>query len=164
MNEYAIDKGFYNIFEGLNVDEKKIRDFLLNLHELLQKKDEISEIKIREQKEILKAELKNDLTKELATKSDFNEIKKDIEVINYKFEEIDRRFKEFDKRLEKFENEVDKRFEKLENKIDYKFEQVDKKFEKLNDKLDKFLYIVMGFMFSLVGGSLFLLFRFGNFN
>ena len=40
-------------------------------------------------------------------------------------------------------------------------DEVNKKFEKLENKLDKFLYIVLGFMLSLIGGVLLLIFRFG---
>ena len=150
MNEYAIDEGFYNIFEGIELNEEKVRTFLINLHKLLQESNKLSESKIREQKDILKAELKNELTKELATKADFNEIKKDIEFIHHKFEEVDRRFEQIDRRFE----QIDKRFEQ----IDRRFEQVDKKFDSMILRIDRFMFLSLGLTISstlLIIGFLF---------
>jgi capsular polysaccharide biosynthesis protein len=38
-------------------------------------------------------------------------------------------------------------------------DEVNKKFERLESKLDKFLYIVLGFMFSLIAGAIILFLR-----
>ena len=49
------------------------------------------------------------------------------------------------------------------DEVNKKFEQMDVTVNQINNKLDKFLYIVLGYMFSLVAGTVFLLIRFGNF-
>ena len=79
MVEYAIDKEFYNIFDGLNIQQDKLTTFLTSFHQLLENQNEKFNHQLEKEKAILKADLKEELLKELASKADIIEVKKEIE-------------------------------------------------------------------------------------
>ena len=183
--EYAIDNQFYSIFDGLNIDKDKLTIFITSFHELLRNQNKISKSEKEQERYILKAELKDELLKELATKADIqkldfkiinlntriDELEKRLEVqfnsiersicdfkdnVNDKFGEVNKRFEQVDKRFE----QVDKRFEQ----VDKRFDKMDKHNEKIENKLDKLFFTLIGFMGSFIIGIVFLLIRFGNFD
>jgi chromosome segregation ATPase len=149
INEYAIDDGFYAIFEGLNIDEKKIRNFLLNFHSMMNERDNNTKENIQQKTSILKAELKDELVKELATKMDIFEVKKEVEKLDntiiefekrweVEFENIDIKFDKVNTIVNEFKENIDIKFDKVDSRINEFRENVDIKFDKVNNNIDKF--------------------------
>lgn len=88
-----------------------------------------AEEKLFEHKQLLKAEIKDELRNELVTRELFEE----------RFKRIDERFKLIDERFKL----VDERFKALENVMLERFKVIDEKFAHLNFKMNIFIAIAL---------------------
>ncbi len=81
---YAVPVTLYDAIRKVVKDDNVAKDVV----DTIEKSLEFIEEKTKEQKEILKAHLKNELTAELATKADLKVVKQEIETVRQEIETV----------------------------------------------------------------------------
>ncbi|MEK7730090.1 MAG: hypothetical protein AAB354_16910 [candidate division KSB1 bacterium] len=136
MEAFTLSREAFEILEqsfgGKQKAERLARAMETAIDNIQQKAEE----KIFEQKQLLKAEIKDELKYELVTRELFEERFKGLDE---RFKSIDERFKGIDERFKL----VDEKFKALENVMLERFKVVDEKFASLHFKMNIFIAIAL---------------------
>lgn len=136
MEAYSLPRETLNLLETGLGNRQSAESLAWALETAIDNIQQRAEEKLFEHKQLLKAEIKDELRNELVTRELFEE----------RFERIDERFKLIDERFKL----VDERFKTLESLmldkfrlVDERFKMIDEKFAHLNFKMNLFIAIAL---------------------